>query len=201
MADPTALFTVAEARSFDRGQLTDNTVYSDAVISAMEAEIREQFEQICGVSFIPKTESDYHIDGTGERTLWLPFAKLISVSAATVYDSSGGIAEVFDAEDLADLACYEDGRVVRKMRGVWTTGCKNVNLTFKHGHQTVPQAVKRAALMLCVHRLVGSDVDPRATSLQTETGSISLAIVGDMTELPFVNAVLKQYSQKVPGVA
>lgn len=199
MADPTALFSVAEARAFDRAQLTSSTSYPDATIEAMEAEIREQFEQICGVSFIPKTETDYYIDGTGESTLWLPFVKLRSVSAATIYDSDLNVVETLDATDLAAIRCYDDGRVYRT-NGTWPSGRKNVKITFIHGHGSVPYAIKRAALMLCVYRLVGSDIDPRAVNLTTDAGSITLAMGGDMTELPFVNSVLRQYSQKAPAV-
>ena len=41
MAADTALFSTAEARAFDKAQLTNSTTYPDATITAKEVEIRD----------------------------------------------------------------------------------------------------------------------------------------------------------------
>jgi hypothetical protein len=200
MADPTAIFTTAELRAFDKGQLGNVVTYSDAALTSIEAEVREQFGEICGVQFIPKTETDYYTDASGTQTIYLPFAKLISVSAAVIYDYDGvAVSETLDATDLT-----------RRAGGLWSPrGERNVKLTFKHGYTAVPYAIKRAAMTIATYKLIPSDIYDRTTAMSDGTMTFSLATAGrrmgngavQWFGIPAVDTVLEQYDQTLPGIA
>jgi hypothetical protein len=204
VADPTALFSVAEARAFDQAQLASSTTYLTATIEAAEAEIREQFEQICGVSFIPKTETDVYLDGTGTRHILFPNIKLISLESCVIYDSEQAISETFDADDISDVALYDSGKATRRSDGVWTWGEENVKVTYKHGYTAVPYAIKRAALIVLLDVLVASNVGDRTTFMSDGSATFSLATAGRNNQwygIPYVDSVLQQYQFKAPGIA
>jgi hypothetical protein len=211
MADPTAIFTTAELRAFDKGQLGNVVTYSDAALTSIEAEVREQFGEICGVQFIPKTETDYYTDASGTQTIYLPFAKLISVSAAVIYDYDGvAVSETLDATDLTYLAVRPDGCVTRRAGGLWSPcGERNVKLTFKHGYTAVPYAIKRAAMTIATYKLIPSDIYDRTTAMSDGTMTFSLATAGrrmgngavQWFGIPAVDTVLEQYDQTLPGIA
>ena len=61
-----ALFTVAQARAFDKGQLANGATFPDAVIAAEEAAIRAKFERIIGIALSPTVGTEYH-DADGRR--------------------------------------------------------------------------------------------------------------------------------------
>lgn len=205
MADPTALWTEAELRAFDKGQVKSAVDYTTATITAIEAEVREQFAEICGVQFIPTTQTDYYADGTDTATLLLPYVKLISVTSAVIYDSTGvTISETLDATDLTYLAVMPDGRVIRRSGGYWSpAGAKNVKITFKHGHTTVPYAIKRAAMIVAISKLVPSDIYDRATYMSDGAATFGLATAGRSNQwygIPAVDSVLQQYNCAFEGV-
>lgn len=198
------LFGVAEARAFNRAELASTTTYTAAAITEAEREIRDAFEQVCGVSFVPKTCVDYYVDGTGGRVLWLPFVRLKEVTAAVIYDSDMTVVETFDADDLADLALYDDGRIVRRTRGYWTAGERNVRLTFTHGYGACPLEIRRAALSVCLAKLVPSDVSDRATYVSDGNMTFGLATAGRFGAeygLPMVDSTLSRYSSRTPAIA
>src|SRR5665811_2014121 len=149
----TEIFSVDEARAFDKGQLFDSGSYSDAVITAAEAAIRGEVARIIGVELIP-TEEVEKFDGDGTDTLYLahhnPYSETnprpVSVSAATITESDGTAHETFDADDLTDLASYPSGEIVRRERGTFLAGRRNVEVTYTHGFEAVQADIKRAAL-------------------------------------------------------
>lgn len=204
MADPTALFSVAEARAFDQAQLTSVTTYPSATIEATEASIRAHFHEACGVAFIPTTVTDAYEDGTGARALILPHVKLISVTACIIYDSSLSIIETFDATDLADLALYDSGKIVRRSEGLFDEGEKNVKITYKHGYTAVPGPIKRAALIVALDQLVSSNVGDRMTYMSDGSMTYSMAVAGRGGQefgIPEVDSILQRYSYRYPGIA
>lgn len=200
----TTLFSVAEARTFGRRELADQNTYSDADILNAEAEIREAFEQVCGVAFIPATTEQY-LDGSGTSSLLLSQAKVQAITAGVVYDADMVARETFDATDLADLAIYPDGRLIRRTEGSWTYGHRNVKLTIVHGYPACPAEIRRAALALAVTKLVPSDLGDRATYMSDGNMTFSLATAdgrfGREYGLPWVDTTLARYSHKLPGIA
>lgn len=200
----TMLFTVEQARGFDRGQLADPTDYPDADIEAMEALINDLFYEICGVRFDPTTEADVMTNGSGTDTLWVSHHRLQSVTACTVFDSAGATSETFDAGDLADLAVYPEGKIVRRTHGLFLAGQRNVKLTYVHGWTTTPPAISRAALRLCVDELVASDLSRRVTQMADGELRYNFSVPGrgrtEWTGIPVVDTVLRTYNEKLVGM-
>jgi hypothetical protein len=199
----TTLFSVAEARVFGRKELADQVAYPDADILNAEAEIREAFEQVCGVAFIPATTEQY-LDGSGTSSLLLSQAKVQAITAGVIYDSEMTASETFDATDLADIAIYPDGRLIRRTEGSWTSGHRNVKLTIVHGYPACPQEIRRAAIKVAIAKLVPSDLGDRATYMSDGNMTFSLSTAGRFGAeygLPEVDATLARYSHKLPGIA
>ena len=199
----TTLFSVAEARTFGRRELADQNTYSDADILNAEAEIREAFEQVCGVAFIPATTEQY-LDGSGTSSLLLSQAKVQAITAGVIYDADMVARETFDATDLADLAIYGDGRLTRRTKGSWPRGDRNIKLTIVHGYPVCPQEIRRAAIKVAIAKLVPSDLGDRATYMSDGNMTFSLSTAGRFGAeygLPEVDATLARYSHKLPGIA
>jgi|LSQX01.2.fsa_nt_gb hypothetical protein len=202
MSAPTALYTVEEARTFDKGQVAKNG-YTDAEIEMVEARTRARFARLCGVQFIP-TSTDEHLDGDGMSKILLPYVRVTAVTACVIYDADGNAYETFAAEDIADLAVYPEGAVVRKTRGSFLKGARNVHMTFTHGYEAVPEAIKWAALRVCMWEIVPQDGDQRMTALTADGRTWSMAVAGRAGfyyGLPEVDEVLKEYDERIPSIA
>lgn len=198
------LFTAAEARAFDQGQLANETTYPTADIETMAALIGDWFYEVCGVRFETTTETDVYRDGDGTDTLWVAHHRLQSVTACTVYDSTGAVSETFDATDLADLAVYPEGKIVRRTCGLFLEGHRNVKLTYTHGWSTTPAPIKRAALRLCVDWMVASDISSRVTQMADGELRYNFSVPGrgktEWTGLPLVDTTLRTYNEKIVGM-
>jgi hypothetical protein len=199
----TTLFSVAEARVFGRKELADQVNYPDADILNAEAEIREAFAEVCGVPFVPATDIA-SFSGSGGRTMLLPHMNVQAITAGVIYDADMVASETFDADDLADLAIYGDGRLTRRTKGSWPRGDRNIKLTIVHGYPVCPQEIRRAALKVLVAKLVPSDLGDRATYMSDGNMTFSLSTAGRFGSeygLPEVDATLARYSHKLPGIA
>lgn len=199
-----ALFSIAEARAFDQAKLASESTYTDAEITAVQSAINDRFAMICGVRFEPTTATDIRRDGDGSDTLWVVHHRLISVSGCTIYNTDGTAEETFDASDLADLAVYPEGRIVRKQNGLFLKGNRNVKLTYIHGWATCPEAVKTAALRLCVDELLESDVSRRVTNMADGEMRYNFSVPGrgktEWTGLPVVDTILRTYNESMVGM-
>ena len=199
MADPTALFTVSDARAFDKAQLANATTYPDAVITAAEARIRASFALICGVSFIPVSDT-LTLDGIYSSTIRVPVhnpyletpRRPLTISAAKI----DGVA--LTVGELTDLVADADGHVVRKSGdwyGAWPN-LANVSITVKHGWAAVPADIKLAAVTLCAYQVVPTNLSDRVTQFSNADASYTVAYAGGAGHwygIPFVDAVLGLY--------
>lgn len=202
MADPTALFTTAEARAFNGGVLADTTRYLTADITAKEAEIRAAFARICGVQFIPTTEEEAH-DGDGTDSLILDWPKPISITSITI-DGTALSATAISQTDYAEgLALYPTGKITRRS-GVFADGRQNVLVTYKHGYSAVPADIKRAALIVATSELPATNVTYSADSYDGVGESVSFGrgdgFNGSWYRYPDVVKVLRLYSVRPPGI-
>lgn len=192
------LFTETEARAYYGSDLSSTTVYTDAKIAEARDRIADEFEEICGVSFVPKFRRE-RLPGTGRYELYLARPKTTSLITATVTgtDVSSNVTILPDP-----------GNVLYRTDGVWTTPPRsnplNVTVEYQHGWSTPPADIRRAALMLLRHHLVrdttGGGIPERALSLTDELGTIRLAQpgrFGNAYGIPAVDAALKRYSHKV----
>jgi len=207
------LFSVAEARAFDKAQLNDVDLYPDADIVAKEAEIRQSFEDvICGIHFNPTVITDYR-DANRTRQLWLTHhnpllespPRQITVSSVLIDGGNGvGAGHTFTPAELADLACYPDGRVIRKTLGYWISsfpyGELAVQITYTVGYATVPPDINRAALLVCVEQMTKKNLSDRLKSYSDETGSYELYMPGASNSasvygIPEVTTILNNYAE------
>ncbi len=198
------LFDLPSARAFAGNLLADVTRFSDADVIAKEAEVRQFFERVCGVAFIPSVYREY-VDGTGTADLYVNRPRPLAVTACVIYDSAMTAAETFDATDIADLAYYSEGRLRRRSQGVFNKGDKNVLVTYLHGHRSVPDLIKRAALQILTVELPTTNVPLSAESY--DEGGVSVSFTrgdgynGNWHRLPDVQKAIRAYTEALPGIS
>lgn len=205
----TSIFTLAEARAFrHQGQtpLASATAYSDDLVQDAADRITEDFARICDVSFVPVTVTDEVLDvggGWRARTLLLPHPRVTAVSAASY--RAAGVTTWTDltADDLASLV-IEPGGGVYWPSGYWPWGPGRAKVSYTHGYAAPPAAIVRAALILAVEDLAGSNISDRATQQTNENGTFNLAVPGwrdgQWYGVPVVDSVLQRYSERGPAV-
>jgi hypothetical protein len=147
-----ALFTVAEARAYDKKWLQDPTIYPDAVITAKEIAVRERFERIIGVALSATVSTEYY-DGTDSDELVLlhhnpraeASARPVTVASMSTVDAAG-TETAFTADELAAVIKYP-GRLVLRY-GEFEEGRQNVKVVYTHGYVAAPEDLKMAALQV-----------------------------------------------------
>ncbi len=146
------LFSIAEARAFDKAQLNSATTYPNTMISAKEIAVRTKFERIIGVSLTSTTSTEYY-DGDGTDTLLLhhhnPWAEAtprsVTLTSVTVI-ATDDTETAFTASELSDIVKYPD-KLVRRS-GCFTSGNRNIKVVYTHGYTSVPDDIKQAALQV-----------------------------------------------------
>jgi hypothetical protein len=196
------LFTVAEARAFDKGQLADADKYSDAAIAAEEEVIREFLTDVCGVDFFPTTHTDEYHDGDGSCRLLLKWPMPTSITSAST--RSGTTWTPLTAAQLAQLQVHDTGMVTWEW-SYWPWLPRSVKLTYVAGHDAVPALIKDAALRIAVTELPTSNVPMSAESYDAGGMSLSFAqgdgYAGAWHRIAEVRRAIRIYSQKMPGIA
>lgn len=186
------LFTTRELRAFD-SDLADTTLYPYAKVIDARNFAEQTLEDLCGVAFAPR----YSIkDVSGDGSTFITVRSHVSAVRSLTVDGAAVSAATLDA-----LRVDRDGTVYSP--GVFTTGFANYRIGYEHGHTTVPERVKVAALILAKHYLLNNPIDDRATSLSTEDGTFALVtpgLGGAPTQFPEVNAVVKAYGQHIGSV-
>lgn len=200
------LFSIAEARAFDRAQLASSGTYSDAAITAARQRITAWFESILGVSCFPRYRK-VTLDGDGLDTLLLPDGRVTTIRSAAIRASGGTTWTALTADELADLFVDPDtGELIRETLGVWTSGRRNVRIAYEHGHEQVPETLKYAALKVLTNQIVPSNLSDRAIQEAGQFGTIQLATPNPNVKarwfgLPIVDSALAEFCERVPGVA
>lgn len=207
MTPPTAIFTVADARAFRyQGQtpLAVEDDYPDELIEATAARISADFERIAGVAFVPTTVTDEVFDGPGDGSLLLPRPRVTAVTAAGYRGYGAADWTAYTVEELAGIELDSAAGIAYRVGACWPRGSRAVKLTYTHGYATPPEAIKRAALILAVEQLAGSNVSARATQATNEFGTYNLSVAGWREQsyygLPEVDSVLARYSARTPMV-
>jgi hypothetical protein len=147
-----ALFTVAEARAFGKGELKESGAFSvsDATITAFEVAIRREFELIIGVALSATASIEYY-DGDGSDELRLNHhnprressPRPLTVSGISIVDEDG-VETPFTAGELAAVIKYPEKIALRQ--DVFEEGRQNVKVTYTHGYVTAPDDIKQAAM-------------------------------------------------------
>lgn len=211
------LFSVSEAREFDppttvgTGALNSTTNYPTLLIEETRARITDEFERICGVSFVPRYDRAV-VHGSGRayqhvytsQTPRHPALYLSSIRNIETLDTTDMTWTAFTADELAEVQ-IEEGGVIRRASGeAFESGHGNIRVTYEYGLPVVPLAIKRAALTLCRYLLVPSNLSERTMQQSSQFGSIQLATAGrygDYYGIPSVDSVLDRYCEHVPVIA
>lgn len=162
------LFTEAEVRAHHDSQITAAS-FSDLQILEARARITDEFEYICGVSFIPR----YHKQttaGTGDYSI-----DLVKPQVREVLSVDIGSTSVATTNFVVD----NEARMLHRTNGYYTratvTDPLNVVVAYEHGYESVPPDIKRAAIILARHQLLrdvtGTGVPANASSWTDPSGS------------------------------
>lgn len=196
------LFSEAEARAFDKGQLADSSAYSSAAITAKSAEIKEWLERACGVNFESTTHTDEYHDGDGTSELLLDWPRVTAVTAASQRDDATWTA--LTAAELAELQPYDTGLVYWD-GATWNRGRRNIKVTYTAGYTAVPSLIKRAALMICVTEMPATNAAFAAESYEAGGMSVSFGrgdgFGGNWHAIPDVMKAIRLYDHHLPGIA
>lgn len=166
--------------------------YDDVLLLQTIAEIEDQLEAACGVSFIVR-EQTFTVDGSGTSELFVR-ARPRSVRSATVGGASVSPGDITIDEEAGVLI----------IDGTWNAGRRNVRVTGEFGHADVPGIVRQAVAEGVRYALMDSRVDPRAISTTSEDGTTSQLVTagvrGAMFSLPALNQCVSMFRQSF-GVA
>lgn len=192
------LFTEAELRAHQGSDITAAS-YTDAQVNEVRDAIADEFEHICGVSFIPRYRKQT-LKGSGDFRLELDRARIQSVIVAT--DSGSTLtAGNITPDDVAPFVDSTDAVFLQPSRSY----PKNVTISYRHGYESVPPSIKKAALDLAVHRLKadvsGTGMPLTASSWNDGSGNFSFGAndqTGRWYGMPSVDSALRRYMARSP---
>lgn len=166
------MFTLADARAWNGGQLASTTSYPDARIVDGRTRVEDEAEYICGRAFVPRCLR-LILDGTGSDLLatgvWFPRR----VRTGRVYSTAGGtVYTTLTAAQLAGLVPSEEGVLRRTDGRAWAFGAGTIVLEIEHGSSTTPPTMRDAVLMRLADLLTNpkSSVPTRANRYQQTDG-------------------------------
>jgi hypothetical protein len=205
------LFSIAEALVWDGAALAaiDASVLTDA-----RTRIAEAFHRICGVAFGTRyglgvvTDCGYggelllNHDTEDAAFAGLPVVRLSALRSVETRAAIGGTWTAYTVEQLAALEALPSGTLVRGS-GSWPSGTRRTRVGFEHGYAQVPLEVRRAALRLLRFQVIENDIPSRATSMNSEDGTFTLATAGMRGAwfgLPEVDSVLDRFRVNVPVI-
>lgn len=148
------LFSIDDLRGHRGGDLTSTTSYTLATLAEIRSSITDEFERICGVSFVPRYQLDKR-PGSGDIILEVKRPLISEVLSVSIDD-----VEI----DASTIRPHHVGPWLYRASGYWpkwrgsTTGPENVTVGYEHGHAQVPLEIQRAAIILAHHRAI-RDVD------------------------------------------
>ncbi len=193
------LFTITELRAFHDDDLADTTVWSNDDIAAARLRIVDSFEQICGVSFVPRYRRRQHAgDGTSKLIVERP--KITTVLSAV--DSTVDVTADATPDPLLPVIYHTDG--------TWTAPTPSdplpITVAYRHGWETAPEEIRRAALILARRQLIkdvtGAGVPDQASSWNDGTGQFVAFAANDRTGrwfgIPPVDVALRRYTLRAP---
>lgn len=185
----THLFTLAELRASDEA-IADTARYTDDYLAGIRDSVDDEFTRICNRALTVHgyEETVNLFDG---RFYLLEFDP-IEVYSAQVDGT---------AIDPTTLSLEPTGE------GTYSGTGDSLTIYYAYGLRSVPNDIKRAAIIRArgLAYSVDSGIPDRATSFQMgEGGFFSLATAGkngSETGIPDVDAILRRYTLRYPGVA
>ncbi len=199
-----ALFSVAEARAFDQGQLAVVGDYPDVAIEQAATDAKQFLEELCHVNFEPTNHIET-LSGDGSDWLFLNWPKVTSVTAIEV-DGVAFTAEELDTDDYdLGLAVDADLGILTRRCGYFAKGWSNIIVSYEAGFAAVPALVKRAALWIALDNLVVTTTPYDATDFNTGDVSYGFARAdgynGNWHKNPEVAKAIRMYTMGAPWLA
>lgn len=163
------LFSEVDLRAYSDAQLTSASTFTDAAIVAARSRITDEFEHICGVSFVPRFRQQVTA-GYGDYALDLDRPQVSEVLSASI----GGVTVA-----ASNFVIDNEARSLYRTNGYFTSSSTsnplNVTVTYEHGYATPPADISRAAIILARHQLLrdvtGTGVPANASSWTDSSGS------------------------------
>jgi hypothetical protein len=184
------LFTQAELRGLDK-VLEDESEFPDAKIVDARENTERRFEEAAEVSFTLRG-ARLLVDGRGTSKLLTGRQELRRLVALKL----NGVTM-----SMSDVKVYEHGTLY--LEAGWPCGNRNLEALVEHGFATVPEPVRRVALLYARSVLLRSALEQsdRATAVFTDIGGYRLTLAGrdGPTGLPEVDAVLEQFGRRPAG--
>lgn len=198
-------FTLAEGRGSD-ASLADTSIYPTATLRTIRDEVEMECEAICDRAYVARY-ARVVLNGSGTSDLMLTHpdptrsvADVRSIRRVSVAPSVDQTFVDFTAAELADVAVYPDGTLVRTGGSVFTYGFDNVVVEYEYGLTDPPPDLKRGVLLrfrsrLNMHR---SGIPERASSFTIDGGgTYRLDMPGAWkTGVPDVDAIYDRYSRR-----
>jgi hypothetical protein len=181
-------FTIAELRATYPSPLSDATKYPDGKIDRWRLYVEERIEHVCDVAFVPRTATDEVVSGDGTGFLNVKNNRLRTLTAA--HDENA---------QTVDLTGYRATSSGFYLAAGWATGVNNLTVTYTHGYDAPPLAIKEAAMTWCRELVVDGPITARATQIATEDGPINLAtpgMFGSVSGIPVVDQVIGEYRER-----
>ena len=180
------LFTIAEARAFERAAITA-TKASTAEIKVARAEITEFLTKAIGASPVERAFREVH-DGDGKDYLWLWTSEVNTIKTLTIDGTSITVDD--------DVVRWDAGRLYYS--GAFPVGRQTVVVTLEAGFVPTPLQLKRASLVLLKSMVIGSDLMDRAITSTDEAGNIFRLATADPyrdkpTGIPYVDSIINTY--------
>lgn len=216
------LFGEVEVRNFGDKALSDTVAFTSAAIAEARDRITDDFERVCGASFIPRYARE--ILSADRTNLLQPTSPL---SRAGVQGGTGWVGNwvsgswywempvghrrptkvvavtadglALGSSDLALIVIDPTGRLLRP--APWSLfGRGNIIVAYEFGWDRVPYPIKRAAMIKARFDLPAQDVSSRATSFTDMQGQfVRISVPGPMTPtgIPEVDEALSEFSEFV----
>lgn len=191
-------FSLSDARASDDA-LSDTSKYSTADLREARTVVEDEFDQILGVSYVPRVGRAYIVtDAPRAFNGFPPIVQLFPAVRTILSVTVDGVA--WTTDQMAALYVDEYG-FVEGLSG------QKIVIEYEHGFDAPPLDLRRVALIRLRYNLTysNSGIPDRATSFQpAEGGTYTLATAGRAgysTGIPEVDAVLDRRSYKRPGIA
>ena len=132
-------------------QIAFSTTTYDTGLALMINDATARIEKICQRRFKQTTYTTETYDGTGTPQLWIRNPPIISVDLITVDNETISLATDYDDYDGYRIEPQINGH---KMYGMlylsngWDAGEQNVEITYSGGYTTIPDDIRRAAVMM-----------------------------------------------------
>jgi hypothetical protein len=188
---------LAEIRGLDA--LANTSKYSTGRLEQARWQAESRFEAATGVAWVPRHDREI-IAGNNTTIVLLRWPRPRSLIGVSIDGTA--------AADLTLFRLYSTGQVERTSGATWPTGTTtsgNVIVEYTHGYDSPPADLKQAFLTYVRYLVLESTsrIPDRASAFSTEAGTFQLVTAGfnRPTGLPDVDAVLNEYSLKVPGIA